>query len=422
MTDEKSALGVAIIGAGERGVYFIGTRIAEAARDCRLRVTGVHDRLADRADLAAEHLTGVYAATGASHSVRVFATLEEAVQDPAVDLVIVTTHTDSHRAPVEAAVAAGKRVYLDKPISVTLADAEAIAAAEAQSGQPIMMGFTRRYEKSWIESLRLAHSGRIGQPRMVLLRSVIPYTRYLQLWHRSGARSGGALNDKASHHFDVLNWIADGAQPVRITATGGVSGIFAPDPTAPERCSLCDRDCPYRRHETLIDKFEGIPRVPNQSWTTAKAVHDRNDTCVYHPGADIDDHAVVTVQYDSGLVATLFFAIFGPWATDQETLEIIGDSGRLRMERHSGSIDLVENHGQSRASIDYPNPDRGSSHYGADRELVRKLERFLMGEQPPVGVAEGIASLRLVAAAQTSLADGSRPVDPRPAALAEAAQ
>jgi len=422
MTSSPERFGIAIVGAGERGVYFIGSRIAEAVRETGLRVVGVFDRLEDRAALAAQHLTGLYSECGAENAVRVFASLDEATSDPGVDLVIVTTHTDSHREPVEAAVARGKRVYLDKPISVSLDDAEAIAGAEARAGQPIMMGFTRRYEQAWIESVRLAHGGRIGTPRMVLLRSVIPYTRYLQLWHRNGARSGGALNDKGSHHFDVLNWIAGGAQPVRVTATGGVSGIFAPDPTAPARCSDCDRDCPYRRHETLIDKFEGIGRVPNASWQTAEAIHDRNDTCVYHPGADIDDHAVVTVQYDSGLVATLFFAIFGPWATDQETLEIIGDSGRLRMERHSGDIDLVEQYGRSRAMVHHPNPDRGSSHYGADRELVRKLERFLKGERPPVGLAEGVASLRLVTAAQISLAENSRPVDPRDLLLAEAAQ
>jgi Predicted dehydrogenases and related proteins len=193
-------------------------------------------------------------------------------------------------------------------------------------------------------------------------------------------------------------------------------------PTAPARCSVCDRDCPYRRHETLIDKFEGIGQAPNDSWRFAEALHDRNDTCVYHPGADIDDHAVVTVQYDSGLVATLFFAIFGPWATDQETLEIVGDSGRLRMERHSGDIDLVESHGHARSQVHYPNPDRASSHYGADRELVRKLERFMQGEVPPVGVAEGLASLRLVTAAQISLAENGRPVDPRELDVAEAAQ
>lgn len=422
MTDQAKRIGIAIIGAGERGVYFIGSRIAEAARKCHLRIIGVQDLLADRAELATAHLNALYETAGSKQRVRAFASLDAAVSDPRVDLVIVTTHTDSHREPVERAIAHGKRVYLDKPIAVSLDDAEAIARAEAASGWPIMMGFTRRYEQSWKAAVRIAGSGRIGAPRMVLLRSVIPYTRYMQLWHRRQARSGGALNDKGSHHFDVLNWVADGARPLRVTALGGKSGIFAPDPAAPARCSACARDCPYRRHETLIDRFEGIAGVLNESWTNATAVQDRNDTCVYHPGADIDDHAVVTVQYDSGLVATLFFAIFGPWASDQETLEIIGDSGRLRMERHSGDIDLVEDYGESRAQIRHPNPDRGSSHYGADRELVRELERFMSGKRPPVGVQEGVASLKLVQAAQLSLAEGGRAIDPEALAGAEAAQ
>jgi hypothetical protein len=81
------------------------------------------------------------------------------------------------------------------------------------------------------------------------------------------------------------------------------------------------------------------------------------------------------------------------------------------MERHSGEIDLVENHGHARSVIRFPNPDRGSSHYGADRELVRRMQRFLRGEAPPVGVAEGLASLRLVRAALESLHDGGRVID-----------
>lgn len=403
--------GVAIIGAGERGVHFIGSRIAEAVRDGGLRIVGVYDRIPARAELAAEHLNGLYAERGMLDRVQTFTSLEEAVSDPAVSLVIVTTHTDGHREPVERAVAHGRQIYLDKPIAVSLDDATAIAAAERASGRPIMMGFTRRYEQSWIEAVKLAHGGRIGTPRMVLLRSVIPYTRYLQLWHRSQARSGGALNDKGSHHFDVLNWIAGEARPARVSAMGGRSGIFAPDPEAPARCRDCDRDCAYRRHETLVDRFEGNGRIPDASWIKAAEIRDRDDSCVYLPGADIDDHAVVTVHYDSGLVATLFFAIFGPWSEDQETLEVVGDCGRLRMERHSGEIDLVENHGHARSTIRYPNPDRGSSHYGADRELVRRMQAFLRGEPPPVGVAEGVASLRLVQAALDSLHQGGRVVD-----------
>ncbi|PHR52758.1 MAG: hypothetical protein COA47_17515 [Robiginitomaculum sp.] len=411
MPKTNDKYGVSIIGAGVRGVYFIGSRIAENIIDTNLLVTGVFDTIPERAVLAAEHLNKIYEAAGVSHRVCKFDSLEQAVSDNAVQLVLVTTHTNSHRAPVAQAVAAGKRIYLDKPISVTLDDAQAILELEEKSGQPIIMGFTRRYEKPWIKAIELAHSGRIGTPRMVLLRSVIPYSRYMQLWHRDSSLSGGALNDKGSHHFDVLNWIADGAKPVRLSAAGGRSGVFAADPNAPLRCGECARDCPYRRHETLIDKFEGVDEVPNESWLRAQKARDRNDTCVYHPGADIDDHAVVTVQYDNGMVATLFFTIFGPWSQDQETLEIVGDSGRLRMERHSGDIDIVENYGHERSTIQIADPNRGSSHFGADVELVQRLNDFVKGKNPPVGVEEGIASLRLALAAQASLRDGGRLID-----------
>ncbi len=246
---------------------------------------------------------------------------------------------------------------------------------------------------------------------MILLRSVIPYTRYLQLWHRKSALSGGALNDKGSHHFDVLNWIAK-SRAVSVSAIGGRSAIFAPDPDVPERCSECDRDCPYRRHETLVDRFEGVGAVANASWSAAERVEDRNDTCVYRPGSDIDDHAIVTVRFENGIAACLFFSIFGPWAEDQETLEIVGSTGRLRMERHSGAIDVVADHGRRHETVTFADPDRASTHFGADLELVRTLRRFCDGEAPPVGVREGLASLRIVLAAQESLRNGGIPVDP----------
>ncbi|MAC81548.1 MAG: hypothetical protein CML66_26200 [Rhodobacteraceae bacterium] len=405
-------IGVAIIGAGERGIYYVGSRMAELAGETGFRILSVFDRLPDRAALAAAHLDGLYAARGLSHRVRVARDLVSAVTDPSVQLVLVTTHTNAHLAPVRAAVAAGKRVYLDKPISVSLADANAIVAAEVQGDQPIMMGFTRRYERPWIQAVGLSRTGATGTPHMVLLRSVIPYTRYLQLWHRTNAASGGAINDKGSHHFDVLNWVA-GSDAVAVTAMGGRSSIFAPDPTAPARCSDCDRDCPYRRHETLIDVAEGVGRVPNDSWLQATDPADRNDNCVYLPGSDIDDHAIVTVRYESGLVACLFFTIFGPYCEDQETLEIIGETGRLRMERHSGQIDLVSAHGATHEVIAAGGDDRDSSHFGADLELVRTMRRFVAGERPPAGVQDGLASLRLVEAARKSMAAQGRPVDPR---------
>jgi predicted dehydrogenase len=407
---QQHQIGVTIIGAGERGAYYIGARMAEIAAETGFRIVSVHDALPDRARHAADHLTAIYADKGIAHTVMPEDGMEAAITDPAVGLVLVTTHTDAHREPVEIAARAGKRIYLDKPISVTLADAEAILRAEAASS-PVMMGFTRRYEKPWIEAVDLAHKGRIGDPQMILLRSVIPYTRYLQLWHRNQSKSGGAINDKCSHHFDVLNWIA-GARPVSVSAIGGRSGIFAPDPDAPPRCSQCERVCPYRRHQTLVDKFEGVGRVANDSWTHAHRIEDRNDNCVFLPGADIDDHAIISVAYENGMTACLFFTIFGPWAADQETLEIVGASGRLRMERHSGSIDIVSAHGHKAETVTFTDPERQSTHFGADLELVRTMRAFCAGATPPVGPGDGLSSLRMVHAALWSLRNGGQPIDP----------
>jgi predicted dehydrogenase len=407
---QQHQIGVTIIGAGERGAYYIGARMAEIAAETGFRIVSVHDALPDRARHAADHLTAIYARQGIAHTVMPAGEMEAAITDPSVGLVLVTTHTDAHREPVEIAARAGKRIYLDKPISVTLADAEAILRAEAASS-PVMMGFTRRYEKPWIEAVGLAHEGRIGDPQMILLRSVIPYTRYLQLWHRNQAKSGGAINDKCSHHFDVLNWIA-GARPVLVSAIGGRSGIFKPDPDAPQRCSECDRECPYRRHHTLVDKFEGVGRVANDSWTHAHRIEDRNDNCVFLPGADIDDHAIISVAYENGMTACLFFTIFGPWASDQETLEIVGASGRLRMERHSGSIDIISAHGHKAETVNFTDPERQSTHFGADLELVRTMRAFCGGATPPVGPDDGLSSLRMVHAALWSLRNGGQPIDP----------
>jgi predicted dehydrogenase len=403
-TPENSTLGVAIIGAGERGIYFIGSRMAEMAAETGLRIVGVHDRLADRMEFGAHHLNKIYQKNGTDWETQSFGDMAELINHPEVDLVLVTTHTNAHREPSIAALEAGKKVYLDKPISVTLDDAEAIYVAEQKANSPVMMGFTRRYEASWREAVRHLEEGAIGDLQMVLLRSVIPYTRYLQLWHRDQSLSGGAINDKCSHHFDVLNWLAK-SDLQSLTAVGGRSSIFKPDPTAPKRCSECDRVCAYRRHDTLIDQEEGSAQVPNPSWVNAEDVRDRNDNCVYLPGADIDDHAIVALAYENGVKANLFFTLFGPWAKDQETLELVGSTGRLRLERSSGTIDLVTDHGKKHRVYKVNNPDKGSSHYGADRQLVKSLRAFADGEAPTVGVREGIASLKMVLATQNSISN-----------------
>ncbi len=400
-------IGVGIIGLGDRGCFVLGARIQELAEETGLRIRAICDLNDQRLEDAARFLAS---SKSSPTTARQYSDYHNLIDDPDIDLVIITTHTYAHRDPAVYALKSGKRVYLDKPISVTLEDAEAIVAAEAETGNRLIMGFTRRYEHSWRQARQIVDSGKIGTLQMIQIRSIIPYTRYLQMWHRERRFSGGALNDKSSHHLDVFNWFAD-SRCIRIGAFGGRSGIFAPDPDAPPYCAVCDRECPYRREAGGEWNKEGSQVLDYPSWANAQGVLDRADSCVYLPGSDIEDHVIATFEYENGIKASLFWSIFGPPAEDQETLELVGSAGRLSLNRSTGVIQLYSDYGRAQSTIEAGGPDFESSHYGADLELVRTLRRFFDGGEAPAGTREGLESLQMILATVQSVQLRGEPQD-----------
>ncbi|MDA3951828.1 MAG: Gfo/Idh/MocA family oxidoreductase [Spirochaeta sp.] len=398
-----STIGVGIIGVGDRGCFVLGARLREVERETGLRVVALCDTNPARLEDASSYLSGH--GDGPAPTFHLYRDYRELIDDAAVDLILVTTHTYLHRDPTIYALESGKAVYLDKPISVTEEDARSILTAEERTGNRLIMGFTRRYEASWQAARTLVADGAIGDVHMLQIRSLIPYTRYLQMWHRKKQYSGGALNDKSSHHIDVFNWFVNDTCSA-VTAFGGRSGIFAPDPSAPTHCAVCDRDCPYRRGPDQAWSKEGAQVLGYRSWAAADNELDRADTCVYQPGADIEDHVIASFAYENGVKASLFWSIFGPPAPDQETLEVLGSSGRLVLTRSTGTIELISEYGTHRETIKAGGPDFASSHYGADLELVRRMRRFVDGEIPTATARDGYQSLRMIQAVATSIAAG----------------
>ena len=109
------------------------------------------------------------------------------------------------------------------------------------------------------------------------------------------------------------------------------------------------------------------------------------------------------------MIANLFWAIFGPPTDDQETLELVGSSGRVLLNRATGMIDAVTDFGRKRETIDARGNDFESSHYGADLQLVRTLRRFVDGAAPPAGSDDGVTSLRMIEATRASLRANGHP-------------
>lgn len=398
-------IGIGIIGSGVRGVYCLGNAIAMLEHETGFYVSAVCDVITTRATEGKRYLEKLYRKRGIARTVRVYQDYRYLIADENCRIVLVTSFTNEHRTHAVDALRSGKVVYLDKPISVSLEDAAAIV--DAAQDTPLLMGFTRRYERSWIQAKELLDGGAIGLLQMMQINSVIPYTRYLQTWHRKRELSGGSLNDKCSHHFDVFNWMA-GSAPAYVTAIGGRSSVFPVDPNAPRSCRECSRKCEYRRDPTKVSDGAFVLQLP--SWSEATDEVAKIDTCVYAPGAEINDHAVVSIGYPSGVKASLFFSIFGPDTQDQETLVLVGELGKIVLNRHEGIVRLYSEYGRRVDVFDCRGKEFATSHFGADYELVRLLKQFYDGRAPVASVIDGYRSLKIVLAAQESIQQSGQPV------------
>lgn len=407
-TDERREIGVAVIGAGLRGVWNLGALLARRHRDLRLGVVSLCEVFEPRAAEARAFLEEQYRQAGHPLEIAVHDDFEACLADPRVELVMITTHSDQHRQPAERALAAGKKVYLDKPLAHSLSDCDAILAAERRHGSPILLGFTRRYEAAWRKARELTLEGVIGAVQMVLLRAVIPYHVYFHGWHRERRFSGDALNDKSSHHVDAMRWFV-GADPVRVSGFGG-RRVFVADPDAPNCCRDCDRTCPYRTGPQRQGRpaQDRLPPDKEISWLGSDDARTSRDLCVFRTGADILDHAVVNLRFENGVVGQLFYSIFGFDSEDQETFEIVGERGRIRLIRHSGELDVVSDYGEQRQTIDARDAHHDTTHFGADLRLVEELRRFADGAPPVVGCRAGhIASATVFAALESIEANGA---------------
>ena len=400
-------INVGIIGAGYRGVNTLAERIVEVSEETGLRVSALCDTRPDRLEECKAHLTHLFAERSIDVDISTTEDASSLIASDDVDLVMVTTPQCAHLDPAVTALQSGKKVYCDKPIAHTLEDAVAIVRAERDSKNEMILGFTRRYEAPWRKAYELVQDGVIGDLHMIQVRDIIPFHTYFHRWHRRKSWSGEAINDKSSHHMDVFNWFA-GSRAERMTGFGG-QRVFVAKEDAPERCLTCDLECPWRVDPTRgkLQSQEELA-LTGDSWMNAEDEYDRVDNCVYLPGADILDHASFQIQYENGIVASLWVSFFGPKAEDQETLELVGTKGRIILTRHTGILDIVTDHGSTHETIDCKRDDFGSSHFGADLELVRELKTFYDGASPLVSSQNGLEAARMIEAGLRSIYSGGQ--------------
>jgi phthalate 4,5-cis-dihydrodiol dehydrogenase len=154
---------------------------------------------------------------------RAYAAIEDLCADPAVDAVYIATPTHLHTQHVLTATAAGKHVIVEKPLAITLDDADRMIDAVDKAGVQVIVGQSQSYEPPVRAMRELVRSGEIGALKMIsgwyfndwLYRPRLP----AELDTRMG---GGVVFRQGAHHFDVARLIGGGM----VRSVRAVAGVW----------------------------------------------------------------------------------------------------------------------------------------------------------------------------------------------------
>lgn len=132
------------------------------------------------------------------------ADVSEVLSDAQTDAVFILTRHDSHADLAAAALAAGKHVFVEKPLAIDRAQLERVRSAIVDDNQVLMVGFNRRYAPLAV-SLRKQFASR-AQPMSVVYRANVGY-RPPQHWLHHPREGGGVIVGEACHHIDFCRWL-----------------------------------------------------------------------------------------------------------------------------------------------------------------------------------------------------------------------
>jgi len=323
---------VALVGAGR-----IARVHAEAYRSvARGRLTACTDPVAEASQ-----------ALAADYGLTVALDLESILADPDVDAVLIASPNALHADQTVAAIEAGKHVFCQKPISLTLADADRVLAAAAASDRVIQFGFMLRFTPPIPDLAARVHGGELG--RIITSRASVFGWEPTGDWFYDPAQGGGVILDTLVHFGDLVLWLFGPAE--RVSAVGGAY---------------------------VLD--------------TAKRMGS-------------PDNATVTVTHASGAVSDMYVTWTGGHGNFD--FQVYGTDGSTEMDLVHNQVSRVfrkPGAGDPDATSGWSYPDLVWT-YGYRGEQQHFVDRVLGLEDAPIASspAEARAALELMLAAQRSL-------------------
>jgi predicted dehydrogenase len=311
----------------------------QMAKLSELRLAAVCDVDEAKARAAADA-----AAQGGNADVRVYTDVADLLADASVPAVIVATPNFTHKQIVLDALAAGKHVFCEKPMALTVADCDEMIAAAGRTGLKLMVGQVLRLMTVYAAVRHLAAEGTIGTPRVMRVlrtgaRTAGRSGAFGAAWRAKRENTGGILFEVHVHEFDLMR-----------SLLGEVAEVSA-----------------------MAENF-------------------------YHPQRDYEDHVVVTLRFRNGGIGVLEAG--GAHAIGGSEGIVTGEKGSIAYDGSKSTVTyrLVE---ADAKPVEVPvERDAGK---GVQSELSSFARWVLYDETPVVTAEDGRRAVQLAEAAYRSV-------------------
>lgn len=209
----------AILGCGriaKRHAELLGTEQIKGAR-----LVAVCDAQQDRAEQF-----------GKKYGVPAFVSIEEMLDMPGIDVVSILTPSGMHAEHAIAVARRQKHVVVEKPMALTLADADAMVQECEAQGVGLYVVKQNRFNLPVVKARQALDLGRFG--RLVLGTIRVRWCRDASYyandnWRGTWAQDGGVLANQASHHVDMLTWFMGPVESVHARGITALANIQAED-------------------------------------------------------------------------------------------------------------------------------------------------------------------------------------------------
>ena len=385
-------LKIAIVGVGSRGLDCFG-RILVERKD--VEIAALCDPNPIRAKTAGEIL---------KIPAPVYTSMEEmAKSEQHLDGVIITSPDCYHHDCAVKALNFGWNVLIDKPLATNAADGMDIIETAKKTGKTVMIGFNLRHNAVLKKLKEIIDSGVLGKVFLAENREFYDGGRtYMSRWNRLFSKTGGLWIHKASHDFDIFNWLLGFPKPLRVSSFAAVNaltreGIPFPLEDGHEPGPNCNV-CHYR--EKCRDRYL-LSDDELKRWGAEAAAVDGyvKNLCMYLSDKDNHDNGIAMVEYENGIKVSLFETFIGH--KSDRIYTIAGDRGIAEVSLAGREIKITPRWGG--AEITYKIQEEAGGHGGADPNLVDSFCKVLRGEIKAGSTAEhGLLATALGQAAEIS--------------------